>query len=155
MNMIRRKVRSLTKKHATNDPFAIASLLNILVIFRYMHHEINGFYKLEQRNRFIVINKHLSTEMQKFVCAHELGHAILHPKLNTPFLRANTLLSVDKIEREAHQFAVELLIPDSLLLEGATIYEAAAICGVPQEVVHLKQVPTESFWRDEKSFMTW
>lgn len=120
-----------------------------------MHHEINGFYKLEQRNRFIVINKHLPTEMQKFVCAHELAHSLLHPKVNTPFLRANTLMSVDKFEREANQFAVELLIPDQLLLDGTTLYEAAAISGVPEEVAHLKQVPVINFWKDESSFISW
>ncbi len=152
MNVIRRNVRSMTKKHLTNDPFLIADSMNIIVIFRYMHHDINGFYKLEQRNRFIVINKHLSHEMQRFVCAHELAHAILHPTINTPFLRANTLLSVDKIEREANEFAVELLIPDELLHEGMNIYDAAAVCGVPNEVACLKKINNQSFWSDNTSF---
>lgn len=129
-------MKILTKKFKTNDPFVIAENLNIIVIIRYIHPEINGFYKLEQRNKFIFINKYLSTELQKFVCAHELGHAILHPKSNTPFLRRNTLYSVDRIEVEANTFATELLIPDRIGCE--TIYEAAAIYGVPKNLAYLK-----------------
>lgn len=76
--------------------------------------------------------------MQRFVCAHELGHAVLHPGLNTPFMKANTLLSTDRIEREANTFAVELLMPDELIQEYQTIYEAAVACGVPAEIASLK-----------------
>ena len=142
MSSIKREVRRLMKKYQTNDPFILADKLNIIVILRYMHHEINGFFKLEQRNRFIVINKNLSDVMQTFVCAHELGHAILHPEVNTPFFRKYTFFSVEKIETEANTFAVELLMPDEYLLEhqyeNLTIKEAATMYGVPQEICYLK-----------------
>ncbi|HIW33390.1 MAG TPA: ImmA/IrrE family metallo-endopeptidase [Candidatus Paenibacillus intestinavium] len=97
-----------------------------------------GFFQIYLRIPFIHVHQDLCETMIRYVIAHELGHRILHPKENVPFLSKHTLRSVDKIEREANQFAVELLIPDNLLLEGKTIYEAAAICGVPQEVAHLK-----------------
>ena len=48
--------------------------------------------------------------MQRTVCAHELGHAVLHTHANTPFLRKNTFFSVDKLEIEANTFAALLLI---------------------------------------------
>ena len=36
------------------------------------------------------------------------GHSQIHPRVNTPFLRKNTLFSTDR-EVEANRFAVELL----------------------------------------------
>ncbi|ONK21191.1 hypothetical protein BLX87_22960 [Bacillus sp. VT-16-64] len=139
--MIRKKVNELIKKHKTNDPYLLADILNIHVVSRYLNHEINGFYKLEQRNKFIVINKDLCYEMQRYVCAHELGHSILHPKSNIHFLRKNTFYSVNKIETEAHKFAVELLIPDNQLKEymRLSMYEIACIFGVPKELIKLKK----------------
>lgn len=78
--------------------------------------------------------------MQRFVCAHELGHVVLHPNVNTPFMKAHTLFSIDKFEKEANTFAVELLMPDEIVHEYETIFAAAAACGVPTEVAILKQV---------------
>jgi Zn-dependent peptidase ImmA (M78 family) len=46
------------------------------------------------------------------IAVHELGHAFLHQKANTPFLRKNTFFSDEKIEMEANTFAVELLVQD-------------------------------------------
>jgi Zn-dependent peptidase ImmA (M78 family) len=81
--------------------------------------------------------------MQRFVCAHELGHAVLHPKSNTPFLRANTLFSVEKLELEANTFAVELLLPDEIISQykntDLTIYDVAEIHSIPKELVYLKK----------------
>ncbi|MER2171811.1 MAG: ImmA/IrrE family metallo-endopeptidase [Psychrobacillus psychrodurans] len=91
-----------------------------------------------RRNQYIVINSNLEKYTQNIVCAHELGHAVLHPKINTPFMRNNTLLSVNKIEREANRFAAELLIPDESLNEYETIQNKASLHNVPLELVELK-----------------
>lgn len=108
--------------------------------------ETLGFFSTYKRSKFIHINHKLDYCLQKFVCAHELGHAMLHPGINTPFLKASTLFSVHKLEREANKFAVELLMPDDLLREYSylSIYEIARMVNVPQEVVHLKNY--ECFW---------
>ena len=71
--------------------------------------------------------------------AHELGHAILHPKSNTPFLRANTLYSVNKLETEANRFMALLLHPATEIQDyaqcGYTLYQIADICGLTPELV--------------------
>lgn len=143
MSYVSDKIKQLVKKHKTNNPFEIADNLNIIVHLLPMHDEINGFYKLEQRNRFIIINQNLSTEIQRFVCAHELGHAILHPRSNTPFMRQHTLFSVDRIEVEANTFAVELLLTDQSIYEykhtNLSIYEICEMYGIPRELAHLKK----------------
>lgn len=142
MSFIAEKVTKITKKHKTNNPFEIAERLNIIVHKLPLHDEINGFYKVEKRNRFIIINSNLSLELQRFVCAHELGHAILHPRLNTSFLRKNTFYSIDRIEREANEFAVELLIPNDDLYaykdSNLSIYEVCEQYSVPRELAYIK-----------------
>ncbi|MFF2449321.1 ImmA/IrrE family metallo-endopeptidase [Neobacillus sp. NPDC058068] len=136
-------VKQLTGTHKTNDPFAIAELRNIQVILWNLHQEIKGFYKYDKRNKYIFINNNLDEDEQKFVCAHELGHAQLHPRVNTPFLRNNTLLSVDRIEIEANRFAVELLMPDAVINEyqdsNLSIYEICEQYSVPRELAHVKK----------------
>jgi Zn-dependent peptidase ImmA (M78 family) len=136
-------VKKITYKHKTNNPFEIAIRKNIHVIQWELHHEIKGFYKYDKRNKYIFINNNLIEDEQKFVCAHELGHSLLHPRVNTPFLRNNTLLSVNRIEVEANRFAVELLIPDDVLYEiknsNISICEISEIYGVPKDICHLKK----------------
>lgn len=132
----------MTKKYDTRNPFDICTLMNIHVIPWNLHEEINGFYKYDKRNKYIFINSNLTNNMQRFVCSHELGHAILHPRSNTPFLRNKTLFSIDKIEVEANTFAVELLMHDEMVYKyndtNFSVQEIGGICGVPGNVVYLK-----------------
>lgn len=117
--------------------------------------ETLGFFSSYKRSKFIHINMLLDDPVKKFVCAHELGHAILHPKLNTPFLKAHTLFSTNRLEREANRFAVELLLPDEVLSEYRTIYDAVAANGLPAEVAELKKPDgnwIKRFWQDERTY---
>jgi Zn-dependent peptidase ImmA (M78 family) len=148
------EARRLYQLHQTRNPFELAKKRKLNVFFKPLGN-IFGFYFTLKRSRFIYINSESNPEMQVFTCAHEIGHDVLHPGINTPFLAKNTLQSVDKIERQASQFAVELLIPNQLLVEGMTIYEAAAACGVPAELAHLKKEPRAGFWSDETSYIGW
>ncbi|MFH5185768.1 ImmA/IrrE family metallo-endopeptidase [Paenibacillus sp. TAB 01] len=134
---IKRVVELLVRKYGTRDPIKIASLMGIKIEYRNLK-GIWGYFQMYLRIPVIHIAYNLPENLILFVIAHELAHRILHPGINVPFLRANTLQSVDKIERQANQFAVELLIPDKLITEGASIYDAASVCGVPEEVAHLK-----------------
>lgn len=138
---IKQVVEKMIRKHGTNNPFEIASQKGIVLMFESLG-KIYGYHHTFHRIQIIHINDELNEPMKRFVCAHELGHAVLHPELSTSFLRKNTLFCMDKIEREANEFAVELLLSDEVLYTyqgtDATIYEAAAAYGIPKEVVHLK-----------------
>ncbi len=142
MKRVKDVVSDLIRKHKTNDPYELASRMNIEVVPWDLHEDIYGFYKYERRNRFIFINSNLNEIMSRFVCSHELGHAVLHNKVNTPFLRKHTFFSIDKIEIEANTFAVELLLPDDFLdtyrNTDTTIYQVAAAHGIPRDFIHLK-----------------
>lgn len=134
---IKKTALMVAKKYKTTCPFQISDYKNIPVLIEPLG-SVYGYTHTYKRTPIIHINSELDEPMQRFVCAHELGHAVLHPNANTPFLRANTLFSIDRIEREANKFAVELLMPDELLREYQTIYEAAKACSVPIELARLK-----------------
>ncbi|WP_274652560.1 ImmA/IrrE family metallo-endopeptidase [Paenibacillus humicola] len=150
---IHRIVSQLTRRHGSNNPFIIAAQRNILVLFEPLG-GIMGYFNTYKRIPMIHINNRLSEMDQRFTCSHELGHAILHPKLNTPFLRRHTLVSIDRIEREANEFAAELMIPDELLLDGRSLVDIAKENGVPWEIALLKRPSAmKRFFRDEQSFL--
>ena len=86
---IRKKTNSLKKRYGTDNPFDIAKYLGIKVIFEPLG-SISGYYNKQLRMKQIHINHDLSDHDQLFTCAHELGHAIMHPDANTPFLRKRT-----------------------------------------------------------------
>ena len=72
--------------------------------------------------------------------AHELGHAVLHPKENCAFMSRHTLLLTSKIERQANLFAAYLLITDDLLLEykSFTKEQFCSGTGYPIELLKLR-----------------
>jgi hypothetical protein len=43
---------------------------------------VNGFYHRMKKRQIIYINKWISNIQMKVVCAHELGHAVLHDSNN-------------------------------------------------------------------------
>lgn len=134
-------VMKIVKKHGTTNPFEIAKRKDIIVLFEDLGNTL-GFYNTYKRFKFIHINNKINETTQRFVCAHELGHALLHPKANTPFLRNKTFFSVDRLEVEANTFAVELLLPDEMISEyqdtNLSIQEIAAIFGIPGDFSRLK-----------------
>lgn len=140
---IKEIIGQLVKKYGTSNPFKLADLLGIVVVFEPLG-SIYGYYSRSHRTKVIHINENLPYIKQFSTCAHELGHAVLHPNENTAFLKKNTLFSTEKIEIEANTFTVELLLPDKLFKDqqcsSFTIYDAIEEKGVPIELLSLKSV---------------
>ena len=136
---IKKRVLSLVSQYHTQDPVELAESLNILVLFEDLG-QIGGYYNPAYRQKMIHINDRLSDPMRKFTAAHELGHALLHSHMNTPFLRTNTCFSVDAFERQANIFAAYLLISDEDLRENAhlTQEQYARLLGYPQQFIELR-----------------
>ncbi len=137
---IKAAVTRLTKKHKTNNPYELAKLLNIIILYAELGNTW-GYYTTYKRSRFIIINQNISETLQTYTCAHELGHSVLHKGVSTPFLRKHTLFSVEKIERQSNTFAVELLLPDDLLKQypDTSIHHLADMVGVPMGLEVLKK----------------
>lgn len=113
-------VRSVIKKYKTRSPYELTSSMGI-ILHREELGSILGYYYKAYRIKHIVLNsdlEYMSSE-EKYVLSHELGHSVIHPNANTPFLRANTYLSVDRMEIEANKFAMQLLISDDDIREYA------------------------------------
>lgn len=113
---VEKVVESLCRKYRTRNPFELSKCVEIRVSFLPLG-GIRGYYSQCFKQKFIHINCECSAEDQRYTCAHELGHGILHPDSNTPFLRTKTLYPIGKYEKEANQFAVDLLYSDEDLME--------------------------------------
>lgn len=109
---VKETVLNLINKHGTSDPFKIAESMGIEVIFESLGSSM-GYFSCLYRTAIIHINDNLSYEKQLLTCAHELGHIILHPEINTAFLKANTHYPHTRYEHEANTFMIELLFQQS------------------------------------------
>lgn len=145
MENISKKIKRLASYHTrmcgTNDPRRIAESLGIHIVIMPLGNAA-GYYKYMKRIRWIFINEDIVDNDVYFrlVLAHELGHALLHTKENCTFMAHHTLLSTSRIEREANQFAAELLISDALLDEyrGCTQDHFCLNTGYPEELINLR-----------------
>lgn len=148
MNYIKDEIDTLVKKYKTRDPYELCSALNIVLKKVELHHEINGIYQYEKKNQFIYINQSLPEELQRVICSHELGHARLHKRVNSIFIKNHTIYNKNKIERAANLFAAHLIIPDEMLsFNGQTINEIANELNVPVELLQLKLEGSNFFKR--------
>lgn len=131
----------MVNKYHTNNPFELAAVIGIIVIISdTLDKKIKGFYQFYKRNRIIYINKELPYNKQLEVCAHELGHAVLHTRLNVMFLEHNTYFVKNKFENDANNFAAELLISDNIITqyENLTLEQIAAAEQINTELLRLK-----------------
>jgi len=106
---IKRLADKIIKKANSASPFEIAKCLNINVLECELGNVL-GYYKYYKRNKYVIINQNLDEAMKLIVCSHELGHAVLHTRLNTPYLTQFTLYSSSRIERDANVFAMNILL---------------------------------------------
>ncbi len=137
---IKRKAARLIRKYHTEDPFELAAMLNIGVVYGNLGGKYGNYIKY-RRSRFIFIDDDKTPEdMLPFICAHELGHALCTPDANTRWLNAYTIKMDAKVEQKANLFAIELLLNDSFLKRNpdTSIYTLAASKGIPTSLVVLK-----------------
>lgn len=140
MGSIKNKVNRLIQKYNTNDPFELAQLLGIEVLYENLG-DVLGYYSNTFRIPVIHINNNLDVKLQRFTCSHELGHAFLHHDTNTTFLKSKTLFSTDHLEVEANIFAIELLFYQAQESDHITIHEATEQYGIPEQLLIKKFYP--------------
>ncbi len=137
-------VRELLLKWEERDPFRLAQRMDIEILTLPLGEHLKGYFLYLSRVAVIVINDSISAELQRVVCAHELGHAVLHKEIamNSRFQELSLFDNSVRTESEATLFAAELLIPDEellmLLREDQTVFEAASCLSVPVDLVNVK-----------------
>ena len=111
MNSIKGIVSGLIEKYGISDPFELCDCLGIKIIKSNLGSEIKGFFQRTPEGYVLIhINSELHEKEMKYICAHELGHAILHPEMSLSIFYKNSFLVRNKYEIEADKFAAELLI---------------------------------------------
>jgi Zn-dependent peptidase ImmA (M78 family) len=145
-SLIHSKVKKIVRQADTRNPFKIAKELGVHVMWRRDFVELKGMYKVISRNRFIFINGNLDEFEQRVVCAHELGHDLLHREIATTHFETTLYDVQNRIEYEANIFAADLLIDDNEVIElisdgaenGNTESGIAATLGVSVDLLLIK-----------------
>ncbi|MGO5549128.1 ImmA/IrrE family metallo-endopeptidase [Lachnospiraceae bacterium LCP19S3_B12] len=136
---IKARVRILMQKYRTRDPFDLARACGVILVY-YPLKDVRGFYQYFKRNNMIYVDEMLPKFIQSLVAAHELGHMFLHKTANAIFMDTRTQFNTDKYEIQANKFAMELLIPDEVLLENwqLTTAQLSRLTGYSETLIKLR-----------------
>ena len=117
---IQNVANKLIKKFDTRDPFQLCQAIGVEVFYADLG-SLKGMYKYLKKTRFAVINENLDPFTKTLVCAHELGHDILHQNLARKVCLQEFILydMKSRPEYEANLFASEILLPDDIILNLA------------------------------------
>lgn len=91
----------------TTDPFIIAEHFGIKVLFRDSKLITAQTFKAEGYSPIISIGNRYSDTAKRVLCAHELGHVLLHEGINHFKVTEKNVQT--SVEYEANLFAVALL----------------------------------------------
>ena len=138
MTDVKSYINKLYKKHKTLDPYELADKMEIIIHYADLK-QTRGFCYSSHRIRQVFLNDTLPQHIKKFVLAHEIGHLIMHPKHNAPFLQS-TFFSMNRYEIEANKFAIEMIMTDLDIMEHweYTIDEWAMFYGLPRGIIELR-----------------
>lgn len=142
------KIRSIAgevvRHYGTASPFELCDFLSIPVLRLDLPRCMRGFcYQGKGKKSVIVMNQSLPPKEEGYCCAHELGHALLHPGANAQVMADLTNLCVGRYEREADYFAACLYIDPNLGEWGETYHPLtldiiAALTGLPERIVRMR-----------------
>ena len=147
LDFVSRSVDDLKRDYGDTDPFQIVKAMGILLLFQGMGRAKNackGFFMVQDGEQSITINSDLPKMIQKIICAHELGHAVLHAQTAgvEAFHDVALFDTASVAEYEANVFAAEMLLKDEdvleLLNDDTSFFSVASMMRVPQELLDFK-----------------
>ena len=105
---------------------AICEKLGIDVVFEKLKDGLAGYF--DHMKKIIYVNDNYPATRNLFTIAHEIGHCILHDKINKGYDRRedeyhNYTPEERGKEYEANQFAGQLLMPESQFVEVFKKYD--------------------------------
>lgn len=136
---VRPYVDNIYKKYRTRNPYKIADDMDVIVHYMNLGQGTRGLCHHKKRIKQIFLHENLEEWEERFVLTHEIGHLVMHPNHNAPFLQT-TFFSRSRYEIEANKFAAELIISDTDLrgYRDYTISQIAGIYGLPVEIIKLR-----------------
>ena len=139
MDWIDNIIVGLTETYNTDNIYELYDFLEIQIIRLDAKNILlqgnDGFYQRNYFNQEMVsICGSLDYQYEKFVLAHELGHAILHTETSTAAFNIK-LINSGKIEKQATYFALKLLNIqlDPIELDGLNIKQIANLLHIPKD----------------------
>lgn len=139
------KTEKIVRKAASRDPFEICRSMQIRVHYKDLGTVLKAYYFYQSRIRNIVINSRSGMTVRRILCAHELGHAVLHGELAAMrgFQELELFDRSAPAEYEANLFAAEPLISDEELLpllndRDKSFFSIAKELYVPAELLDFK-----------------
>lgn len=145
IDFINNKVEMIVRRFDTRDPFKICKYMNIHVHYKDLGNSLKAYYFYQSRIKNIVINSRSGMIVRRILCAHELGHSVLHDELATMrgFQELELFDEIVPTEYEANLFAAELIIPDEEVLEflndkDKSFFSIAKELYVPAELLDFK-----------------
>lgn len=111
----------------------VAEYLGLEIVEEPMDDDMSGFLEVRSGRWVIGINAFHHANRKRFTIAHEIAHFLLHSDEQAIFRDRTFARRADdpsQMEREADQFAAELLMPESIvrqkIAEGVTSLSALA-----------------------------
>jgi len=136
---IKDTVHKIVHYFDTRNPFEIINAMGAILV-RHPLEGVRGFYQFYRRNSIIYVDVNLPKKESQIVSAHELGHLFLHKTSNALFMDTRTQFNTHKYEIEANTFAMELLVPDEIILENiySTTEQLSRLLDYEQKLIELR-----------------
>ena len=142
MQVIKDIVSGLLENYGTLNPFELCDCLDIKILKSDLGNEIKGFFQRTPTGYEVIhINSEACEHEMKYICAHELGHAILHTSISLSFFIENSMQVKNKYEIQADKFAAELLIDYEIIDEvysELNIEQLSSTFCVPSKLIKYK-----------------
>lgn len=129
----------------SRDPFQIADEIGLQIQMVKDFTVLKGVYMILHEVPWAFINDNLDDRMKRIVCAHEIGHHLLHQDLvrQTMLQEFSLFDRKNRPEYEANVIAAEVLLPDAEVLDmiydcGYDAFQIARCTGSDVNLVALK-----------------
>lgn len=129
----------------SRDPFQIADEIGLQIQMVKDFTILKGVYMILREVPWAFINDNLDDRMKRIVCAHEIGHHLLHQDLvrQTMLQEFSLFDRKNRPEYEANVIAAEILLPDTEVLGmiydcGYDAFQIAQCTGSDVNLVALK-----------------
>lgn len=153
-NWIDEYVTGLIEYCNSKDIYEIYNTLNIEILkIDKDNPTLQGNEALYIRNYFgievVLIRNDLPYQYEKFVLAHELGHALLHTETCSAAFKRN-LINKGKLERQANYFALKLLNIEinHVDFEGYTVEQIAKALYISEDSLESLNLERMMLWLD-------